>query len=170
MLTRRRFLQVGLAGAAVLVVLRVLYGPSRPAAYRVLDARGAELIAALAPAVLAGALPAESAPRAAAIEAVVAAFDQAVAGMSPAVQAEIDDLLGLLCFAPARVALTGLWSPWSEAGDEAITGFLERWRTSRFDLFRAGYQALTQLVQAAWYGNPLAWDAIGYPGPPRLPS
>jgi hypothetical protein len=25
-------------------------------------------------------------------------------------------------------------------------------------------------VQAAWYGNPLAWDVIGYPGPPRLPS
>jgi hypothetical protein len=177
MLNRRRFLQVGLAGAALLVAARLLFdrapettrfpGTTR---MRVLDERSAELIAALAPVVLAGGLPAESAPRAAAIEAVVAAFDQAIAGMSPAVQSEIGDLLGLLCFAPARVALAGLWPAWSEADEQAIAAFLQRWRASRFDLFRAGYQALTQLLQAAWYGNPLAWSAIGYSGPPRLPG
>jgi hypothetical protein len=49
-----------------------------------------------------------------------------------------------------------------------VAGFLARWRTSRFDLARAGYQALTQLIQAAWYDNPVAWRAIGYPGPPAL--
>jgi hypothetical protein len=64
------------------------------------------------------------------------------------------------------VALAGLTSPWEEASVEDVSTFLTRWRTSRFDLMRAGYQALTQLIQAAWYGNPRSWGAIGYPGPP----
>jgi hypothetical protein len=165
LITRRRFLQVGIAGAAILVAGRVLYRPSRPSTYRVLDDDGAELVAALVPVVLAGALPSR-----AAVREVVDAFDETVAGLSPAVQSELRDLLGLLSFAPTRIALAGLWSPWSEADENAIAGFLERWRTSRFDLLRAGYQALTQLVQAAWYGNPLAWGAIGYSGPPKLPA
>lgn len=170
MITRRRFLQVGIAGAALLLAGRALVRSRRPSTYRVLDGRGAELVAALAPAVLAGALPAQGMPRAAAIREVVEAFDQAVAALAPAMQAEVDDLLGLLCFAPARVALAGVWSPWNEAGESAIAGFLGRWRASRFALFRAGYLALTQLLQAAWYGNPRAWGAIGYPGPPQLPA
>jgi hypothetical protein len=168
LITRRRFLQVGLAGAAILIAGRVLYRPSRPAHSRALDERGVELIAALAPVVLAGALPSETSVRAKAIEEVVEAFDQAVAGLSPAVQSELRDLFGLLSFAPARMALAGVWSPWHEADEGAIAGFLDRWRASRFDLLRAGYQALTQLLQAAWYGNPRAWSAIGYSGPPKL--
>lgn len=168
MITRRRFLQVGIAGAAILIAGRALYRPRHPATSRVLDERGVELVTALAPAVLAGSLPTEPSARAAVIQDVVEAFDQAVAGLSPAVQSELQDLFGLLCFAPARVALAGVWSPWNEAGESAIAEFLSRWRTSRFDLLRAGYQALTQLLQAAWYGNPRAWGAIGYSGPPKL--
>ena len=165
MITRRRFLQVGIAGAVILVAGRALYRSPRPTSYRVLDEGGAELIAALAPVVLAGALPSKGAVR-----EVVEAFDQVVAGLSPAVQGELQDLFGLLGFAPARIALAGLWSPWREADENEIAAFLERWRSSRFDLLRAGYQALTQLLQAAWYGNPLAWGAIGYSGPPKLPA
>jgi len=118
------------------------------------------------PAVLANALPSDATERKLAIGEVVAAFDRAVAGLSPAVQSEIADLLGLLHFAPTRVALAGLTSPWEDASVEDVNTFLTRWRTSRFDLMRAGYQALTQLIQAAWYGNPRSWGAIGYPGPP----
>ena len=161
---------MGIAGAAILIAGRALYRPQRPSTSRVLDERGVELIAALAPAVLAGSLPAEPSARAAAIQEVVEAFDQAVAGLSPAVQSELRDLFGLLCFAPARVVLAGVWSPWSEAGESAVAEFLSRWGTSRFDLLRAGCQALTQLLQAAWYGNPRAWGAIGYSGPPKLPA
>jgi hypothetical protein len=43
-----------------------------------------------------------------------------------------------------------------------------RWRDSRFELQRASYRALTQLIQAAWYGNSASWAAIGYPGPPAV--
>jgi hypothetical protein len=122
------------------------------------------------PAVLAGALPTPQAERAAAIREVVEAFDRAVSGLSPAVQREIKELLAVLRYAPTRIAFTGIWSRWEDAEAQSVSAFLARWRGSRFDLLRAGYQALTQLLQAAWYGNPRAWPAIGYPGPPAVPG
>ena len=167
MVSRRRFLQVGAAGVAVLVLARMLDRPE-PALMRVLDRDGVALVRALVPVVLAGALPPAGTARDAAVSQVVDAFDRAVSGLSPAVRAEIGELLGVLHFAPSRVALTGLWHPVHEASSEEIAAFLARWRTSRFDLLRAGYQALTQLIQASWYDNPASWAAIGYPGPPAL--
>lgn len=157
-LSRRRFLQVGLAGVAVLAVARLLEKP-RP---------NASLVGALVPVVLAGSLPGTSPQREAATREVVEAFDRAVSGLAPAIQDEIDQLFGLLRFAPARFAFTGIRVPLEEAAPAQIAAFLERWRSSRFDLLRAGYQALTQLILAAWYGNAASWPAIGYPGPPSL--
>lgn len=135
---------------------------------RTLDARAARIVGALIPAVLADALPASSEARAAAKREVVEAFDRAVAGLSPAVQAEIADLFGLLGFAPTRILFTGIASAWNEATEADVRAFLTRWRTSRFDLLRTGYQAITQLLIASWYGNPASWERIGYPGPPAL--
>ena len=157
-LSRRRFLQVGLAGAAVLAAARLLERPTPSTG----------MVGALAAVVLAGALPVESGARAQALREVVEAFDRAVAGLSPAVREEIDSVLGLLRFAPSRMVLAGLPRPLEEASAGEIAGFFERWRDSRFDLLRAAYQALTQLIQASWYDNPRAWLAIGYPGPPAL--
>lgn len=168
--TRRQFIKVGLAGAAVLAAARLfdrsLAAPT--ASFRVLDAESAATVAALVPVVLAGALPAQPAARARSVRETVEAFDRAVAGLAPAVQKEIGQLFSLLAFAPARLIFTGLWSPLhaSSAGD--IKALLGRWRASAFDLQRQSYQALTQLIQAAWYDNPAAWAAIGYPGPPPL--
>lgn len=158
-LDRRQFLQVGVAGAIVLATVPLA---SRP------RASSAAVVGALAPVVLAGALPADASEREAAVRSVVDAFHRAVGGMSPAVQEEIADLIGLLTFAPTRILFTGLGSRIEEASAEQISAFLSRWRRSGFDLLRAGYQALTQLIQASWYDNPSAWAAIGYPGPPQL--
>lgn len=170
MLTRRRFLQVGLAGLAVLATVKLLErrGTSAVPTYRVLDGGSAALIGALVPVVLAGALPSTSPQSEVAVREVVEAFDRAISGLSPAVRGEILELLGVLRFTPTRLALTGIWSPLEEASPAQVGEFLSRWRSSRFDLLRAGYQALTQLIQAAWYDNPLSWSAIGYPGPPSL--
>jgi hypothetical protein len=168
-LTRRRFLVVGVAGVAILAATRWLERPAPPAlAYRFLDRDGAAVIGALVPVVLAGAIPAQGAGREAAVREVVEAFDRAISGLAPAVRAEIDELLGLLRFAPSRYLLTGIGAPLEDANEARIAQFLSRWRTSRFDLLRAGYQALTQLIQASWYGNAASWPAIGYPGPPRI--
>ena len=168
LVTRRRFLKIGLAGVTVLAIARALRPPSLPASFRVLDGGSAPLVAALVPVVLAGSLPTRDPERAIAIQEVVEAFDRAVSGLSPAVQDEIDDLLGVLRFGPTRLVLTGLWAPLESSTGEEIAQFLARWRASRLDLLRAGYQALTQLIQASWYDNPASWVLIGYPGPPPL--
>jgi hypothetical protein len=125
-------------------------------------------VAALIPVILEGAMPEDAAQRQRALDETVESFDRAVAGLSPAVQKVVDELFAILRFAPVRMMLTSLWSPLEEASAEDIAGFLARWRHSRFEIQRAGYQAMSQLVQAAWYGNPASWAAIGYPGAPKL--
>jgi hypothetical protein len=168
--TRRQFLVVGTVGGAVLLATRLLDRrdalPHSP--LRALDARAAQIVRALVPVVLGDALPTASEARANATREVVEAFDRAVSGLSPAVQSEIADLFGLLGFAPTRILLAGITSAWDEATQADVSAFLTRWRTSRFELQRAGYQAITQLLVAAWYGNPASWERIGYPGPPEL--
>ena len=158
--SRRGFLQVGVAGATLLAASRMLGAASGG------DARNC--VEALANVILDGALPAGGGERAQALRETGEAFQRAIAGLSPAVRAEVDDLLGLLRWPATRWPLTGLASSLESSPPAEIAAFLERWRRSRFDLLRAGYQALTQLMQAAWYDNPRAWPAIGYPGPPVL--
>jgi hypothetical protein len=164
-LSRRGFLQIGLAGAAFLAVTHLL---ERPAAAADASKAGDSVVRALVPVVLAGALPAAADARSAAVDETVQAFGRAVSGLAPAIRDEIDQLLGTLRLRPARYLLTGLWDPLESASPAEIAGFLSQWRESRFDLLRSGYQALTQLIQASWYDNPRSWPAIGYPGPPVL--
>jgi len=167
---RRRFLQVGMAGAALLALARWIdtAAAAPPGAYRFLDSRGVKSVAALVPVVLAGALPSDEAARRAAIAEVVVAFDRAVSGLSIPVQQEMGELFHFLHAAPLRAAFAGLWQPLDESTPAQVSEFLLRWRDSRFDLQRASYRALTQLIQAAWYGNASSWRSIGYPGPPAL--
>ena len=168
--TRRQFLQVGLAGGAVLAAAGWIAHLSREThpAGPALDEPTKSIVAALVPVILAGQLPDEPEERRSASREVVEAFGRAVSGLAPAVQKEIRQLFSLLGSAPMRVALAGVWATWDEASPDDVSRFLDRWRTSRFDLFRAGYQALTRLVQASWYGNPSSWARVGYPGPPSL--
>jgi hypothetical protein len=171
MLTRRQFLKVGAASGALLAGAGWLYLRSAPApapGLKWLDARGQVIVAALAPVILEGALPKAQPERARSLAEVVAAFDRAVSGLSPAVQDEIRQLFALLGIAAGRFIVAGVRSTWAEATPDEVSAFLRRWRGSRFGLLRAGYQALTQLFQAAWYGNPGSWERIGYPGPPAL--
>jgi hypothetical protein len=46
-----------------------------------------------------------------------------------------------------------------------VAEFLQGWRTHRFGMLRGAYAALHDLVLGAWYAQPDAWAAIGYPGP-----
>ena len=156
--TRRQFIQAGLGGSALLLAAGCAKGPGS----------NAEVLRALVPVVLAGALPTEARARADAIGETVEAFDRAVGGLAPAIQDEIGDLLALLAFPPTRIAVAGLWARWSEASAADIGAFLDGWRASRFELKRSGYRALTQLIQGSWYDNPRAWALIGYPGPPAI--
>ena len=126
-------------------------------------------MAALMPVLLAGALPTDPQLRGEALRETLVAIDGAVAGLAPRAQDELNDLFG----APrartgALVARARRPRRGADASRDEVERFLDRLRDSRIGLLRAAYDALHQLVMAAWYGNPRAWPAIGYPGPPDL--
>jgi hypothetical protein len=177
MLTRRQLLKTGLAGVAVLGISRLLYGPWRadapyevpkPQQFKVLDAQSRTALAAIARVMLKGALPRDEAEFETALHAAVLGCDTAIAGLPGAVQDEVKELLTLLSGRFTRRWVAGVSSAWSEASEAEIAHFLSRWRFSSFLLLRSGYQALHQIVFAAWYGNPQAWVGIGYEGPPEF--
>jgi hypothetical protein len=171
--TRRQFLTTGIAGAAALAAAKVAYDrwgrepvpAGAPSAARG-DAR--DVVAAIVPVLLAGALPDDAEAMRAARDATTAAVMDAIAGLPPAVQAELDELFALLAFPPTRVLVAGLRTSWREATPADVRAFLDRFRDSRFALLQSAYQALKQLVVAAWYAQPASWPALGYDGPPRI--
>ncbi|HUH93616.1 MAG TPA: hypothetical protein VL742_10840 [Casimicrobiaceae bacterium] len=168
---RRSFLKTGIAGAAMLVLARTLSAstPATAASRPVIGRDARAMLASVIPVLLDGALP-TGAEAADARAQTLAAVEEAIAGLPPASRDELAGLFSLLAFAPSRWIATGIWSSWSQATPDAIAAFLDRWRSSRFALLRSAYAALHQLVFAAWYAQPRAWPAIGYPGPPVLPG
>jgi len=98
----------------------------------------------------------------------MAALGEAIAGLAPRAQKELRDLFTLLTLPPARWSLAHTTAAWQDAAPADVERFLERLQSSRIALLRAAYDALHQLVLAAWYGQARAWPAIGYPGPPSL--
>jgi len=177
MISRRTFLVAGVAASAGLAAAWWLRGGhEREAdamlrgdnALAALDPQAPAIVAAIVPVLLDGALPAGDAAAAEAVRETVANVSLAVSGLPPAAQKELSELFALLAFAPARIAVARVWAPWAEASRDEVAAFLERWRTSGFRLLRSAYDALHQIVLAAWYGNPKSWVAIGYPGPPAV--
>lgn len=165
--TRRQFLKAGLAGALLLASAKVAWdvtGPGDRPGER--EARARRVLRASVPVLLAGVIPAAGPERTAAVSMTVDGVVRAVAGFPRAVRDEIDELFILLTLPPTRILAAGLLSSWESASEASVVAFLERWRGSRFLLLQSGYQALNQLTLAAWYGNPGAWPAIGYGGPP----
>jgi len=162
---RRTFLRLSILGAAVLgagaLALR-LTGRDSAAEARA-DAQ--TVLQAVIPALLAGVLPLDPAANRAAQQQALARTLAAIEGRPAATRGELDQLFGLLASHPGRW-LAGL--DWSDARPELVAAFLQRWRSSSFDLFVVGYQAMHDLVLGSWYADPASWDAIGYPGPTKL--
>lgn len=162
---RRTFIRLSLLGAAVLgagaVALRIA-GRSSPAQARA-DAEA--VLRGVVPALLAGVLPLEADARAVAEREALARTLAAIDGLPHVTRGELDQLFGLLASHPGRW-LAGL--DWADATPDQVALFLQRWRTSSFDLFVIGYQAMHDLVLGSWYADPSSWDAISYPGPTKL--
>ncbi|CAG1009369.1 hypothetical protein BURK1_03651 [Burkholderiales bacterium] len=171
-LPRRRLLKAGIAGGAALAIAGgVAWFKVRPGvgdSARALDRDAGGIVRAIVPAMLAGALPAAPAERASAIDEAVAGVDRAIAGLPPASRGELAQLFSLLALGVGRRVFAGVPSPWPEATVAEVEGFLRAWQSSGWALKRSAYDALHQLVIAAWYANPRSWPAIGYPGPPTL--
>ncbi len=168
-ITRRRFLATGVLSTAVLsaggafALLRP--GPTRAALSDNDDAR--RIVRAMAPVMLAGALPAPP-ELAAALDEVVHDALAGMDGLLPHARDDLSRLFSLLAFPATRVLFAGLSAPWESASAADIDDALSGWRDSRLALKRSAYDALHSLVLGAWYGNLRAWGAIGYAGPPRV--
>lgn len=170
-ISRRTFLAAGAMGALALATAGWLKGPHAPAsgiARRALDADAEAIFAAIASVMLDGALPAEPEARAEALGETMAAIDTAVQGLPASAQSELAQLLTLLALPPVRVAFARIGASWQRATPADVRAFVDRLRASSWTLPRAAYDALHQIIFAAWYGNPRAWAAIGYGGPPPL--
>lgn len=163
---RRTFLAAGVAGTALIVTAGGWLALRGSFATDAAETRA--ILRAIVPAMLDGALPSAVVERRAAIDATVDGVEHAIAGLPPAHRTELGRLFALLSITPARRALAGVASDWTAAGRGEVDAFLSGWRDSGWALKRSAYDALHQLVLAAWYGNERSWTAIGYPGPPVL--
>ncbi|GAB4479572.1 MAG: hypothetical protein OHK0044_27170 [Burkholderiaceae bacterium] len=160
---RRTFLKVGAIGGAVLAVAGGAALWLKPAARDAATSEQARVVLrAVIPALLAGALPPHEAAQAR--EAALGRTLAAIASLPPPTRLELGELFALLASRPGRW-LAGV-EDWHSADVEQVTRFLQHWRTHAFDLFRAGYHALHDLVLGPWYADESSWPAIGYPGPP----
>ncbi len=164
MTSRRTVLKLGVVGGVLLAVGGAAsWFVGRNAA----DQRR-EVLAAMIPAFLDGALPVEAGQRSAAIGRTLTDVEQAIAGLSPSTRDDLAKLFALATAAPSRLLLTGLAGPWHEAGTPRIDQVLQGWRVHRLALLQSAYQGLHDLILGAWYAHDGHWRAIGYPGPPQL--
>lgn len=172
-MSRRTFIAAGILGAAALAGAAWLRGPHTPPSgvpRRALDADGEAIFGAVAPVLLAGALPVDADARRTAMAEVLDGIDLAIAGLPPSARGELSQLIALLALPPVRLSLARVSPSWQEAPPADVRAFLDRCRASSTLLLRAAYDALHQLTFAAWYGNPKSWPAIAYPGPPPIDS
>ena len=162
---RRTLIKLGVVGGAVLAIAAgslALIQPARRDGK--LTERGRAVFAALASAVLAGWLPAEPESRAGAVEAHLGRIELALAGLPPALQAEVDELFTVLGSTAGRLALTGLRSDWSVATPSELTVALQGMRESTLAVRQQAFHALHDLTNSSYLSDSATWAAIGYPG------
>lgn len=164
---RRTVLSVGVAAGTLLALAGgtiALLAPGRRDG-KLTDA-GRAMFAAVAKAVLGDLLASEPGALAQAIDAHLLRVQDTIAGMPPAVQAEIDELVTIVASAPGRLALVGLGSGWQTASVADVTAALQSMRSSSLALRQQAFHALRDLTNGSYFAAPSTWAAIGYPGAP----
>jgi hypothetical protein len=162
---RRTLIKVGLVTGAVLVVAAGSLALIQPARREgKLTERGRAVFAALAPAVLDTLLPAEPEARARAVQAHLGRVEAALAGLPPALQAEVDELFTVLGSTAGRLALTGLRSDWSAATPSELAAALQGMRESSLAVRQQAFHAMRDLTSSSYLSDAATWAAIGYPG------
>lgn len=127
---------------------------------------GEEILRAVAPVVLGPLLPAEQSARERAIDDAMWVVDDYLAHLSLPLQREARVTLALLHSLPARALLLHTWRAWRDASPARVEAFLRSARHSPVFLLRRIYDFLHSMTVIAWFDLPIAWDEIGYPGPP----
>ncbi len=162
---RRTLLNLGVASGALLAVAGVGLTLLKPGLERGrLSAAARALMAALAGAVLADALPQDAAPRQLAMQAHLVRVDETIAGLPPPLQDELGELLTVLISAPGRRLLAGLSIDWPEASATDVSAALQDMRLSTVAVRQQAYHALRDLTHAAYFAHPDTWPYLGYTG------
>ena len=170
MWSRRRVIFVGIGGAVAAgaaVLLPRLGGSGVAPEGTAIVSEHADMLRAVAAALLGSALPTETDARARELSRVVAATGALITNLPPLTRKEINDLFGLLAVKPARVLL-GYSGDWAGADIAAVATFLIGLRDSSIGLKQQAYFALHDLLIGSFYAEPSTWAATGYPGPPKL--
>lgn len=170
MLSRRRFIFVGLAGAVAVAATTLIVrsrSTASPADGRALMREHRGMLAVIAVALLDNALPADAAERDTVLNRVLAAAAALIDNLPPSTRAEIAELFSLLSVKPAR-ALLGYSGDWAITDVQAVATFLAGLRSSAIGLKQQSYFALHDVLLGSFYADPSSWAATGYPGPPRL--
>jgi hypothetical protein len=163
---RRRLLKLGMFSGAVLALAATGASMWRPGVVGgTLGTGGRELFRAVGQALLAGSLPEQPAAKAAALDGLLVRVDELVAGLPPHAQAELSQLIALLCTGPGRLAMAGLVTDWAQADVPTLHAALDTMRSSRASIRLQTYHALHDIVGGAYFSAPSAWTQLGYPGP-----
>lgn len=163
---RRSLLKLGVVSGAVLALAGGAAVWLQPGLEQGrLSASARELFFSLGRAILQGTLPGDGRERSRALAGMVERIDALAANLPPAVQAELSQLLGLLCTTPGRIGLAGLTPASKDASEAQVQAALEGMRFSRLALRQQAYQALHEIVGGAYLSDESTWAAVGYPGP-----
>lgn len=172
--SRRRFLFLGVsAGVAAALGVAAAWPDSAALeddAYRYgfLTAQDRAILAALAPAMLAGAWPAEAAKATTETLSLLRGIDTALMGMPPRVRDDMRKLFGLLNRQAGRVLAAGSLAGWAQVDPIRAAAIITRWRDHSLALMQQAYGGLHDLTYGVWYGNPEHFADCGYSGPPSL--
>ncbi|NQY65641.1 MAG: hypothetical protein HRT38_18430 [Alteromonadaceae bacterium] len=102
------------------------------------------------------------------LDSSIVNIDEAIIRLPLRTQAELRELFDLLGSSIGRMVLAGVWLSWQKAAPNQISAFLTDWRESNLSLLQQAYTGLHQLMISSVYAEPQHWEAIGYPGPPKL--
>lgn len=130
-----------------------------------LTASARALFASLGRAMLQNTLPADAQAHATAVQGLVNRVDALAQSLPSHVQAELSQLVGLLCTAAGRRAVAGLQPGWDDATEAEVQAALDGMRFSGLALRQQAYHALHEIVGGAYFSDEATWKAVGYPGP-----
>lgn len=166
---RRGFLALGAASAAVLVAAGGAVALLQPGwEGGRLTARARAVFQHVGRGLLDTLLPADPAAQNTELLGLVDRIEATIAGLPPATQAELSQLLALLGSSGGRRALVGLAPDWPEASVAELHAAFAGMRFSGLDPKRQIYRALHELVLGAYFAEPKTWSLLNYPGPRAL--
>jgi hypothetical protein len=162
---RRTLLKVGLAAGSLLALAGGTLALLRPGR---IDGRLSDnartMLSAVSRAVLDSLLPGDAGASQSAIDGLLKRLEETVAGLPPALQAEVDEMLTVVASTPGRIALVGLTTAWGQASNAEVVRALQGLRESGLALRQQVFHALRDLSNAAYFADSSTWPLVGYPG------